>query len=89
LLYTAGFLLAATWLPGILGSVPGLADLGWWGQTSGYLGLSWAAPAILVGIAAGRGLRRTGLPGYTTVGGFVGLASALVLLLGASQTIGG
>jgi hypothetical protein len=89
LLYTAAFLLAATWLPGILGGVPGLAGLGWWGQTSGYLGLSWAAPAILIGLAAGRAVRRVGLPGYTAAGGLVGLASAFALLLGAAQIIGG
>jgi hypothetical protein len=89
LLYTAAFLLAVTWFPGILGGVPGLEALGWWGQTSGYLGLSWAVPAILIGMAAERAVRRTGLPGYTAAGVLVGLASAFALLLGAAAIIGG
>jgi hypothetical protein len=90
LLRTAAFLLAATWVPGILGSLPGLEGLGWWGQTSGYLGLSWAVPAFVIGMAAERAVRRTGLAGHTAAaGGLVGIASAFVLLLGAAQVIGG
>jgi hypothetical protein len=89
LLRTAGCVLAATWLPGLLGEVPGLEALGWWGSESGYLGLSWLIPAFLIGIAAERATRHADLPVHTAIGWLAGIASATILLLGAAQIIGG
>jgi hypothetical protein len=89
LLKTTGIILAATWLPGVVGDSIGPASLGWWGRESGYLGLSWLLPALLIGIAADRAVRRAGLAWHTSAGWLAGIASASVLLLGAAQIIGG
>ena len=89
LLYTAGTVLAATWLPGVLGAAPGLESLGWWGRESGYLGLSWLVPAFLIGIAADRAVRRASRRWHTAAGWLACLGSASLLLVGAAQIIGG
>jgi hypothetical protein len=89
LLVTAGVVLAATWIPGMLGDLPGMGRLGWWGTESGYLGLSWLVPAFLIGIAADRAARRAGLPWPRAAGWLAWLVSTIVLLLGAAQIIGG
>ena len=73
----------------MLGNGPGFEGLGWWGSESGYLGLSWAIPACLIGVAADRALQRANLPWHTAAGWLAGTASATVLLLGAAQIIGG
>jgi hypothetical protein len=88
LLFTAGVVLAATWLPGILGAVPGLGELGWWGRESGYLGLSWLIPAFLIGIAADRATRHAGFAWHRATGLLAWFAAAIVLLVGAAQIIG-
>ena len=88
LLKTAAIILAVTWLPGIVGDSIGPGSLGWWGRESGYLGLSWLLPALLIGIAADRSLRRAGSAWHTPAGWLAGVTAAIVLLLGAAQIIG-
>jgi hypothetical protein len=89
LLTTTGIILVATWLPGLVGESIGPAILGWWGRESGYLGLSWLLPAFLIGIATDRAVRHAGLAWHTSAGWLAGISTAITLLLGAAQTIGG
>src|SRR5579863_5371483 len=51
LLILALTIVALTWLPGSVGSSIGLPALGAWGVLSGYIGLSWEVPALLLGLA--------------------------------------
>src|SRR5258708_39001755 len=77
--------LAATWLPGLITDVFSLPAVAWWGIASGYLGLSWLAPGLLVWrivnrMSSRRSPRRAGV--YATAA--ASLATPLFLLGAAS-----
>ena len=80
----AGALCLLTWIPG----ATGLGPLGAWGVVSGYDGLSWAVPGLLVGLAAAGAWRDRDLPLHRPVGVAAGLAAAGVFLLAAAEFVG-
>src|ERR1700686_4160443 len=57
-------LLAATWVPGLLGAALGVSLLRSWGALGGYTGLSWAIPAFVVGLMVDRSTRERGIRGH-------------------------
>jgi hypothetical protein len=65
-----------------------MSFLGAWGVLSGYIGLSWAFPALLVGLAAASVFRDWGLPLHRALGTAVGVTAGVVLLFGAAQFVG-
>jgi hypothetical protein len=77
-------LLCSTWIPGIAGSALGSQALQSFGAFTGYAGLSWALPALLVGTYAR--LSSTRAPRLT--GAVVGSTAAAVLLTGSATLIG-
>ena len=81
-------LLAATWIPGVLGVTLHLSSLRAWGVTSGYLGLSWALPGVLVGLTVDRSAEAWGLRAHRVVGVVAAVASIALLLVGAARLIG-
>ena len=81
-------LLAATWIPGVLGATFHLSALRTWGSTSGYLGLSWALPGLVVGLTVDRSARARGLWAHRVVGVVAAAASMVLLLVGAASLIG-
>jgi hypothetical protein len=84
LLVAAGALCLLTWIPG----ATGLGPLGSWGVLSGYTGLSWAVPGVLVGLAAASASRDRNLPLYRPVGVAAGLVAAALFLLAAAEFVG-
>ena len=85
----AAAIVVLTWLPGSLGNSIGLPFLHGWGVFSGYVGLSWVIPALLVGLAAMGAWRDRGLPLHRIIGVVVGVSAALAFLLVAAQIVGG
>jgi len=81
-------LLAATWIPGVLGEILHLSFLRAWGSTSGYLGLSWALPGLIVGLTVDRSARARGLRAHRFVGVVAAAASIALLLVAAAKLIG-
>ena len=81
-------LLAATWIPGVLGVTLHLSSLRALGVTSGYLGLSWALPGLLVGLTVDRSAEAWGLRAHRVVGVVAAVASIALLLVGAARLIG-
>jgi hypothetical protein len=81
-------LLAATWIPGLLGPALHLAPLTAWGVAAGYLGLSWALPGLIVGFAVARSAKAHGVRAHRMLGGLAAVASIAVLLIGAAGLIG-
>jgi hypothetical protein len=81
-------IVALTWVPGSLGGAIGLPLLSSWGVVSGYAGLSWELPAVLVGLVAAAAWRDRGLRLHRLVGVVVGVTAALVLLVFAAQFVG-
>lgn len=81
-------LLAATWLPGLLGAAVHVPSLAAWGVASGYLGLSWALPGLIVGLTVGRFARAHRVRAHRAIGGLAAGASIALLLLGAAGMIG-
>jgi len=77
-----------TWLPGSVGRAIGLPLLSSWGVVSGYAGLSWELPALLVGLVAAGAWRDRGLRLHRLVGVVVGVTAAVVLLVFAAQLVG-
>jgi hypothetical protein len=77
-----------TWLPGSVGGAIGFPLLGDWGVVSGYTGLSWVLPALLVGLVAAGAWRDRGLRLHRFVGVVVGVTAALVFLVFAAQLVG-
>jgi hypothetical protein len=77
-----------TWLPGSVGRAIGLPLLSSWGVVSGYSGLSWELPALLLGLVAAGAWRDRGLGLPRVVGVVVGVTAALVLLVFAAQLVG-
>lgn len=88
LLVLALAIVILTWLPGSVGSSIGLPFLGAWGVFSGYTGLSWVLPALLLGLAAASAWRDRGLPLHRSVGVAVGVSAAFVCLIFAAQLVG-
>jgi hypothetical protein len=88
LLGLAMAIVVLTWLPGSVGGAIGLPLLGAWGVVSGYAGLSWALPALLVGLVAADAWRDRGLRLHRLVGVVVGVTAALVFLVFAAQLVG-
>ena len=88
LLRTSLAIVAVTWVPGVVGGLLGISLLRSWSVTSGYAGFSWALPALFVGLAASRVARDRGRPWQRAYGVTVGVATALVLLVGAAGVIG-
>jgi uncharacterized membrane protein len=81
-------LLAATWVPGLLGAALGASFLRSWGALGGYMGLSWAIPGVVVGLIVDRSARERCMRGHRLLGVAVAGAAAVVLLLGAASIIG-
>ena len=81
-------LLAATWIPGVLGATFHFSPLRTWGSASGYLGLSWALPGLVVGLAVDRSARARGLGAHRVVGVVAAAASIALLLVAAAKLIG-
>ena len=82
-------LLAAGWLPGLLGSATGLGSLHELAVVSGYVGLSWAFPALALGLAARGHARDRAWPLARAQGVLVALAAAGVLVVLAANAVGG
>jgi hypothetical protein len=89
LLRSALVIIVVTWVPGAAGDFLGISLLRSWGVTSGYTGFSWALPAFLVGLAAARAARYRGRPWQRAHGVTVGVATAIVLVVGAATVVGG
>ncbi len=89
LLVLALAIVVLTWLPGSVGSSIGLPFLGAWGVFSGYTGLSWVLPALLLGLSASGAWRDHGLPLHRPVGVAVGVSAAFGFLILAAQLVGG
>ncbi len=81
-------LLAATWLPGVLGAALQLSSLRAWGVASGYLGLSWALPGLVVGLTVDRSAKARRVRAHRAVGILAAAASIALLLVGAAKLIG-
>jgi hypothetical protein len=81
-------LLAATWIPGALGTALHVPRLAAWGVASGYLGLSWALPGLIVGLAVDRSAKAHGVRAHRVIGGLAAFASIALLLVGAAGLIG-
>jgi hypothetical protein len=88
LLGLAMAIVVLTWLLGSVGGAIGLPLLGAWGVVSGYTGLSWELPALLVGLVAAGAWRDRGLRLHRLVGVVVGVTAALVFLVFAAQLVG-
>ncbi len=82
-------IVALTWIPGSVGSSIGLPLLTTWGVLSGYTGLSWALPALLIGLVAATAWHDQDLPLHRVVGIVVGVSASIVFLLAAVQLVGG
>jgi predicted branched-subunit amino acid permease len=82
-------LLAVTWVPGLLGAAFGASSLRSWGALAGYTGLSWAFPAVFLGLMVDRSIRERGLRGHGLLGVAAAGLAAFVLLLAAASLIGG
>jgi hypothetical protein len=82
-------LLAATWVPGLLGAALGVSALRSWGALGGYTGLSWALPALVVGLMVDRSTREQGIRGHRLLGVAAAAAAAGFLLYAAAAIIGG
>jgi hypothetical protein len=84
----ASLVVAATWLPGVVGRILHLAPLHLWGVASGYTGVSWAVPALLLGIATRRWARDRGARWPHVAALAAGVATGVMLLVGAAALIG-
>jgi hypothetical protein len=82
-------LLAATWVPGLLGLALGASVLKSWGALGGYTGLSWAVPAFVIGLIVDRSTRAQGIRGHRLLGVAAAAAAAGILLYSAAAIIGG
>jgi hypothetical protein len=81
-------IVGATWLPGLIGNVFSLSPAVWWGVASGYLGLSWLVPGLLVGHTVKRMSSRRS-PRLARLYAFAaGLPATLLFLLGAAAVNG-
>jgi hypothetical protein len=80
--------LAVTWGPGLPGAALDLSPLRAWGIVSGYTGLSWALPGVLIGMIIDRLARAERVPLHRLLGLVTGAAAAGLLLLGAATLIG-
>jgi len=81
-------LLSVSWLPGLLGAAFGASSLRSWGALGGYTGMSWAIPALVVGLIVDRSIRERGLRGHRLLGIAAAGVAAVVLLLAAASIIG-
>ena len=81
-------LLAATWIPGVLGATFDVSSLRTWGSASGYLGLSWALPSLVVGLMVDRSARARGFRAHRVVGVVAAAASIALLLVAAAKLMG-
>src|SRR5579862_7366329 len=88
LLRGAALLVAATWIPGILGAAAQVTPLEYWSVTGGYIGASWAMPGAMIGLATQRWARRQAKAGPLVWGWAVGASTAGVLLIGAATCFG-
>jgi hypothetical protein len=81
-------IVAATWLPGLIGNAFSLSPAAWWGVASGYLGLSWLVPGLLVGQTVKR-MSSTRSPRRARIYGIAAALLAVPLfLLGAAAVNG-
>lgn len=83
----AGVLLLVTWIPAALGGL-GVAPLGAWAVASGYLGVNWLLPGVLVGAAAREYAACRGFRYSRAAGLAAATLSAVCLLLVAGTLIG-
>jgi hypothetical protein len=81
-------LIAATWLPGVLGTAFHLSFLRSLGVVSGYAGLSWALPGLVVGFMVDKSTRAQGIRAHRPLGVATAVVAAGLLLFGAATTIG-
>jgi hypothetical protein len=88
LLRFASLVVAATWLPGVVGRILHLAPLKLWGVASGYAGVSWAVPALLLGIATRRWARDRRARWTNVAALAAGVAAGVMLLVGAAALVG-
>jgi hypothetical protein len=83
----AGFLLLLTWLPAAAGAV-GAQPLATWAVAAGYLGVSWALPALLVRAAVRDWADNRGVPCHGAIGVIAGALFGVILLVIAAAAIG-
>jgi hypothetical protein len=88
LLRFASLVVAATWLPGVVGRILHLTSLHLWGVASGYTGVSWAVPALLLGIATRRWAQDRGVRWPDLAAVAAGVATGVMLLVGAAALTG-
>jgi hypothetical protein len=88
LLRSASLVVAATWLPGALGRILQIAPFKLWGVASGYTGVSWALPALMIGIATRRWVRDRDARWPAASAPIAGLAASVMLLIGAAAVVG-
>lgn len=88
LLRSASLVVTATWLPGMVGRILHLAPLKLWGAASGYTGVSWAVPALLLGIATRRWAQHRGARWPHVAALTAGVATGVTLLVGAAALVG-
>ena len=81
-------IVGATWLPGLIGNVVSVAPAAWWGVMSGYLGLSWLIPGLLVGQTVKRMNSRRSPRRARTYGVAAASLAVPVFLLGAAAING-
>jgi mono/diheme cytochrome c family protein len=77
----AGACIAATWVPLLSLFVVRAYALGYWSVLAAYLGLSWLAPGVLIGVAAAGLARERGRAKPNRVGVTTGIAATALLLV--------
>lgn len=80
--------LLTTWGPGLVGALGGGAAFRWWGALAGYLGLSWALPAVVIGVIVNETAKMRGRRGHRARGIIAGLIVGAALLTLAAALIG-
>ena len=79
--FAGAALVAVTLIPLALGAALDIYPFLYWGVLSAYLGLSWAAPGGLLGLAAAQRAERAGGRLINTLGISVGLVTGIGLLV--------
>jgi hypothetical protein len=77
--------LVATWIPLAVGIALDVFPLQYWGVLSGYIGLSWLAPAVCLGLATTEWAKLRGRTHATASGIASGIGAGVILLVGVAS----
>jgi hypothetical protein len=79
----------SVWVPVLISLRFPVYALDYWGVLSGYIGVSWAAPAALTGLAVSNYARQRGLRRRRLLAGAVGALTGVVLIVSLASWIVG